>query len=55
MPPKAAWANGRRLASSSSGAWSEAMASIVPSISPSITARRSSSVRSGGDSLAKVR
>ena len=48
----AAWANGRRLSSASRGWWSEAMASIVPSASAAATARRSASLRSGGDSLA---
>jgi hypothetical protein len=55
MPPGAAAAKGRRLLSWSCGAWSLAMASIVPSAMPATTARRSLSVRSGGDSLAKVR
>ena len=53
--PGSACTNGRRLASWSWGAWSEAIASMVPSANPATIALRSASERSGGDSLANVR
>ncbi len=55
ITPQAAWAKGSRLLSWSCGQWSLAITSIVPSRSASTTARRSPSVRSGGETLAKVR
>ena len=55
MTPNAAWAKGVRLESWSWGAWSLAMASMVPSARPSATAARSASPRRGGRVLAKVR
>ena len=55
MTPGEAWAKGTRLDSWSWGAWSLAMQSMVPSATAAMTARRSSSLRNGGDTLAKVR
>ena len=46
--PIGACSNGTSFSSRACGAWSVAMQSIVPSRRPSISARRSSSSRSGG-------
>ena len=46
--PGAAWSNSQSLSTLVCGAWSVAMQSIVPSSSPSSSAARSASVRSGG-------
>ena len=46
--PIGACSNGTSFSSRACGAWSVAMQSIVPSRRPSISAWRSSSVRSGG-------
>ena len=48
MTPKGASSNGTSFSSRACGAWSVAIASIVPSRSASISAARSSSARSGG-------
>ena len=48
MMPLAATANSHFLTYASCGAWSQAIASIVPSWIPSRIAIRSSSPRSGG-------
>ena len=52
--PKAAWSYSTFLSSTVCGAWSVAMQSIVPSRSPSSTASRSDSDRSGGFILVLV-
>ncbi len=49
--PGGAWSSGSSLASWVWGAWSVAMASIVPSARPARMAATSSSVRSGGFTL----
>ena len=49
--PGGAWSNGASLASWVWGAWSVAMASMVPSARPARTAATSASVRSGGFTL----
>src|SRR5256886_333453 len=49
--PGGASSNGRSLASGTWGAWSVAMASMVPSASPAFTAATSASVRRGGWTL----
>ena len=48
VTPIAACSKGTSFSSEACGAWSVATQSIVPSASPSISAWRSSSVRSGG-------
>ena len=48
MTPNGAASNGTSFSSGECGAWSVAIAAIVPSRSASISAARSSSVRSGG-------
>ena len=53
--PGAASAKGRRLSSGPRGSWPEVMTSIVPSATAAMLARRSASLRSGGDRRAKVR
>ena len=55
IAPEAASANGSRLTSTSCGLWSDMMTSIRPEATAATSARRSSSVRSGGDSFRKVR
>ena len=49
--PGGAWSSGSSLASWVCGAWSVAMASIVPSARPARMAATSSSVRNGGLTL----
>ena len=49
--PGGASLNGRSFDSGACGAWSVAMASMVPSHRPAMTAATSSSVRSGGFTL----
>ena len=49
--PGGASSNGRSFASGGCGAWSVAMASMVPSASPRLIAATSASVRSGGFTL----
>ena len=49
--PGGAWSNGCSLSSWAWGAWSVAMASIVPSSSPARTASTSAAGRSGGFTL----
>ena len=46
--PGAAASNSQSLSSMAWGAWSVAMASMVPSFTPARSARLSASVRSGG-------
>ena len=52
VAPASASANGNCLASSSTGAWSEQIASIVPSSNPARSAARSRRLRSGGTKAA---
>ena len=49
--PGGAWSKGCSFVSGAWGAWSVAIASIVPSASPARTAATSASVRSGGFTL----
>jgi hypothetical protein len=55
MAPIEASAKGCRLTSLSCGSWSEWMTSMAPALRPSISACRSASPLSGGDSLKNVR
>src|SRR3954454_5070206 len=55
MAPGAASAKGRRLTSTSCGLWSDMMTSTRPEAMAATSARRSSSVRSGGDSFRNER
>ena len=53
--PSSASAKGSRLVSTSCGLWSDTITSMVPSTRAAIIACRSSSCRSGGESLKNVR
>ena len=55
IAPALASAKGRRLLSTSCGLWSDITTSIRPAASAATSAARSSSARSGGLSLRKVR
>src|SRR6478609_7328978 len=55
IAPDAASANGSRLTSTSCGLWSDITTSISPEATAATSARRSSSVRSGGESFRNVR